>query len=641
MPISPDAAARPHHRCSTNRLLYGVTPLVIVAAVLALDMRRARADDSSERPSRPNVVLIVVDDLGWADLGCYGSRFHRTPHLDALAARGVRFTEAYAACPVCSPTRAALMTGLFPARLNLTDWLPGRGDRPDQMLRRPVIRQELPLERATIAELLKSAGYATAHLGKWHLGGAGFGPCEQGFDLNIAGDHTGTPRNYFAPYRGGKRGDAAAMPGLESAPDGEYLTDRLAAEAERFIAAHRDEPFFLYLPHYGVHTPMKAPETSVARYPSWDGTPHGKQENPIYAAMLEHVDASIGRITAKLAELNLTDRTLVLFTSDNGGLATTEGPQTPATNNGPLREGKGYLYEGGIRVPLIAAGAGVPLRGATCDVPVWSGDVYPTIAELCGRPLRKQDLDLVDGDDVSSLLRGEAGPRRDALYWHYPHYSNQGGKPGGAVRSGSLKLIEFYESGRRELYDLKADPREGRNLAADRPADVERLAKLLAEWRTAVGAQMPTPNPDYVPNPEAADGTIALPARTAEVHGVQLRYEPLPHKNTLGFWVRTDDYAQWRFTANRGGAFEVELLQGCGTGQGGSEIEIEIAGPDGTRIPALRHTVVDTGHFQNFRAFIIGRVELPQPGRYTLTIRPRTKAKAAVMDVRQVTLRRK
>lgn len=600
----------------------------------------AQRDANAEtRRDKPNVILIVVDDLGWADLACYGSKFHKTPNLDALAARGVRFTDAYAACPVCSPTRAAIMTGRVPARLNLTDWLPGRGDRPDQKLLRPKIRQELPLGEPTIAELLKPAGYATAHLGKWHLGGEGFGPREQGFDLNIAGDHTGTPRSYFAPFRGARAGQPAAfMPGLESAPDGEYLTDRLAAEAEKFIAAQHNKPFFLYLPHYGVHTPLKAPAESIAKFASWDGVPHGKQENPIYAAMLEHVDASVGRIAAALEKHNLTDDTLVIFTSDNGGLATSEGPNTPATNNAPLREGKGYLYEGGIRVPLIMAGAGVTARGTTCEVPVWSCDLYPTIAEVCSLGFRKQDVDQFDGYEITGLLTGGEAPQREALYWHYPHYANQGGKPGGAIRAGSLKLIEFYENGRRELYDLKADPRESRNLAADRPDDVARLAKQLSAWRDQVDAKMPTPNPDFVPNPQSADGSIVMPAKWAEVHGVQLRYEPLPHKNTLGFWVRAEDYAAWEFTVAKPGKFDVELLQGCGTGQGGSVVEVQIAG-EGATPTALQHTVVDTGHFQNFRPIVIGEVELAKPGRYTLTIKPKTKAKAAVMDVRQVTLR--
>ncbi len=608
---------------------------LLAAACSAQLIGPAYGNNTDVNPRRPNVVLIVADDLGGMDLGCYGSKFHRTPALDKLAASGVRFTDAYAACPVCSPTRAALMTGKVPARLHLTDWLPGRGDRPDQMLRRPVIRQELPLEEATLAEALKAGGYATAHIGKWHLGGEGFGPREQGFDVNIAGDHTGTPRSYFAPYRGGKKGQTAAvMPGLEDAPAGEYLTDRLTAEAEKFIEAHRAEPFFVYLPHYGVHTPLKAKADMIATYPSWDGVPHGKQENPIYAAMLESVDASVGRIVAKLEQLGLRENTLVIFTSDNGGLATLEGANTPATNNGPLREGKGWLYEGGIRVPLIMSGPGVtkaadgkPAR--TDKTPVWSCDILPTVLELAGL----KPAAAVDGASLAGLLKENAAPQREALYWHYPHYANQGGKPGGAIRAGQWKLIEFYENGRRELFDVSAGGGESRNWAAEKPEVVAELAGKLDAWRKSVDAQMPTPNADYVPNPAANDGSITLAARSAEIHGITLRYEPLPHKNTVGFWTNPDDYATWEFTVAKPGRYEVEILQGCGKGQGGSEAKMVVGGQ------TLTFTVEDTGHFQNFVPRTIGTVKIDQPGRKTLELRAVKKAKAAVMDCRQITLR--
>ncbi len=327
---------------------------------------------------RPNIVLIVADDLGWADLGCYGSKFHRTPHLDRLAGEGRRFVQAYAACPVCSPTRAALMTGKHPARLHLTDWLPGRNDRPDQQLRRPVIRQELPLEEVTLAEALHGSGYATAIIGKWHLGGDGFEPSRQGFDLNIAGDARGSPLSYVAPFS--RQGQT--MPGLAEAPAGQYLTDRLTLEAERFLEAHRAGPFFLYFPHFAVHIPMVAKADLVARYPKWDGTPHGRQENPIYAAMLESLDESVGRIVAKLEQLGRSSDTLVIFTSDNGGLATLEGPNTPPTNNSPLREGKGWLYEGGVRVPLLVRWPGTIAPGVE-ETPVWSADLPATVKGIC------------------------------------------------------------------------------------------------------------------------------------------------------------------------------------------------------------------------------------------------------------------
>src|SRR5262245_45128229 len=403
----------------------------------------------ADTPPRPNVVVILADDLGWADLGCYGSKFHHTPNLDRLAATGLRFTRAYAACPVCSPTRAALMTGKSPARLQLTDWLPGRPDRPDQPLARPPLRQQLPLAETTLAEALKKAGYATGLIGKWHLGGKGYEPQKQGFDVNVAGDQAGSPLSYFAPFRNKDR----FMPGLEKAPAGEYLTDRLAFEAERFLDGHKDRPFFLYLPHYAVHIPMRAKEDRVKKYPQKQVT--GRQSNAVYAAMLESLDEAVGRVVAKREQLKLSDRTIVVFTSDNGGLATLEGPNTPPTINAPLREGKGFLYEGGIRVPLIVKWPGAVKPGSTSDAKAITTDLYPTLLEACGVKPEGQ----LDGVNLVPLLKGGEAPDRPRLFWHYPHYSNQGGKPGGVVRASDYKLIEFYEDGRREIG--RASCREG------------------------------------------------------------------------------------------------------------------------------------------------------------------------------------
>jgi arylsulfatase A-like enzyme len=589
---------------------------ILVMTALAVAGGQVRAAE------RPNIILILCDDLGWADLGCYGSTYHKTPHLDRLAASGVRFTDAYAACPVCSPTRASLLTGRYPQRYNLTDWLPGRPDRPDQKLLRPKINQQLPLEEITVAEALKPAGYVCGHVGKWHLGGKGFGPQQQGFDLNIAGDQTGTARSYFAPFTSK---DGTVMPGLETAPDGEYLTDRLTAEAEKFIDANRDRPFFLYLAHYAPHIPLRARPELVAKYRPGK---HGEQGNPTYAAMLESIDDGVGRILQKLDDLKLAGRTVVVFNSDNGGLATLEGSSMAATYNGPLREGKGYLYEGGIRVPLLVRWPGVARAGTTCNVPVSSIDFFPTVLDACGVTSEAK----LDGASLVPLLKG-GDLKREALYWHYPHYANQGSRPGGAVRAGAYKLIEFYENGRRELYDLSRDVSEARNLIAGKPEVAKELAAKLDAWRKDVGARMMTPNPDYLPNPQAKDGTITLPAHTAEVHGTQLRFEPLPHKNTLGFWTRADDWASWEFTVTTPGRFAVELLQGCGKGQGGSEVELAVGGQ------SLQFTVEDTGHFQNFKAREIGTVKIDKAGRHTLTLKPKRKAAAAVMDVRSVTLK--
>jgi arylsulfatase A len=591
------------------------TTLLLLCSVLP-------ANGRAEAPRRPNVVVVLADDLGWADLGCYGSKYHKTPNLDRLAAQGERFTDAYAACPVCSPSRAALLTGKYPARLNLTDWLPGRADRPDQKLLRPIIEQQLPAAETTLAAALKKAGYATGHIGKWHLGGKGSLPQDRGFDVNIAGDATGSPRSYFAPYKNPR---GLFIPGLQRAPDGEYLTDRLTEEAEKFIESNRDKPFFLYLAHYAVHIPLRAKKDLLAKYKK--GKP-GEQGNPIYAAMIESLDDGVGRILKKLDELKLTERTIVVFTSDNGGLSVREGPDTPSTINAPLREGKGYLYEGGIREPLIVQWPNVARAGHVNGTPVCGIDLFPTVLDACG----VQSEVRVDGVSLVPLLKGGAC-KRDALYWHYPHYSNQGGKPGAAIRAGDYKLIEFYENGRQELYDLKRDRSEAHNRIADKPELAKELSAKLTAWRKAVGAKMMKPNPDYVPNPQSKDGTVVLPARTAEVHGLQLRYEPLPHKNTLGYWTRGDDWASWDFTITKPGAFAVEVLQGCGKGQGGSEVEVSI---DGQTLP---FRVEDTGHFQNFKARTLGQIKLEKAGRYTLAVKAKKKAAAAVMDLRSVTLK--
>jgi arylsulfatase A-like enzyme len=432
-------------------------------------------------------MIILIDDLGWADLGCSGSTFYETPNIDRLAHRGMRFTCAYAACPVCSPSRAAILAGKYPARLHLTDWLPGRTDRRSQKLLRPSIRQELPSEEITLAEALKPVGYATASLGKWHLGGEPFYPEHQGFDLNIGGTETGSPPGGYFRFQ---------TPNLKARTDREYLTDRLTEEAVRFIQEHRDQPFFLYLAHYGVHIPLQAKPDIQARYRSKPRR-ESPQSNPIYAAMIQSVDEGVGNVLRALDDLKIADRSVVIFTSDNGGLSVREGPNTPATSNGPLRAGKGYLYEGGIRVPLIIAGPGVVRPGSICDVPVSGQDLYPTILAMAGvSPAPGQ---VIDGESLLPLLKGDGALRREALYWHYPHYSNQGGKPGGALRQGDLKLIEWYEDGRTELYDLMQDIGERHDLAAERPEQAARLRNQLARWRESVGAQMPKPNPNYDP----------------------------------------------------------------------------------------------------------------------------------------------
>jgi hypothetical protein len=455
-------------------------------------------------------------------------------------------------------------------------------------------------------------------MGKWHLGTGPMGPQAQGFEVNIAGDATGTPRSYFAPYRNA----SGTMPGLENAPEGEYLTDRLGVEAARFISAHKDRPFFLYLPHYAPHTPLKAPAETIARY---QPGPAGRQGNPTYAAMIEHLDRAVGNVLASIASNGLADRTIVIFTSDNGGMVTAEAGPRPATINTPLREGKGFLYEGGIRVPLIVRAPGV--RPAVCPVPVIGTDLTATLLDLLALPADAPK----DGVSFAPALRGEAMPSRP-LYWHYPHYANQGSSPGGAVRDGSWKYVEFLETGRAELFDLSKDPSESRNLALDQPEVTARLREDLAAWRQSISAKMPTVNSGYRPNAPAANGVITLPARRAEVRGRQLRYEPLPHKNTLGFWTDARDTAHWDFELPAAGRYSVEILQGCGAKQGGSEVLLKIGGAQ------ILFTVEETGGWQNFVRRTLGTVEIAA-GPQMLDVVPVKKTGVAIMDLREIVLR--
>jgi arylsulfatase A-like enzyme len=412
-------------------------------------------------PRPPNVVFILADDLGVNDLGAYGRKEHRTPHLDRLAAEGLRFTTAYVASPICSPSRAAIMTGRAPARLHLTTYIPGRIDAPSQKLLHPPMRQQLPLEETTLAERLRAAGYATAAIGKWHLGAAGFTPREQGFDIYHPGQATTKPSD----TEGGK---------------GEY---DLTREAERFIDANRDRPFFLYLAHNNPHIPYLSARPDLVEQ-------NRGAFDPAYAATVQTLDDSVGRLLAHLDAAGLRDRTIVIFTSDNGGLHVPEGPHPRVTHNTPFRAGKGYVYEGGLRVPLIVRGPGLAAR-RVIDAPFVNTDWLPTLLDLVGAPAA-QDL---DGVNQASLLRtGKPSPLR-TLFWHLPHYTNQGSRPAGAVRDGAWKLVEHYDSEDVELFNLETDAGEARNLAKAEPARMATLRQRLREWRRSVGAQENTPNP--------------------------------------------------------------------------------------------------------------------------------------------------
>jgi hypothetical protein len=355
--------------------------------------------------------------------------------------------------------------------------------------------------------------------------------------------------------------------------------------------------------------------------------------NALYAAMLESIDDSVGRILRKLQVLDLTTNTLVLFTSDNGGLSAREGPDTPATSNFPLRAGKGHLYEGGIRVPFIARWPGVVPGATTETAPISSCDLYPTLLSLAGVKLPSDPG--TDGVSLAPLLERSGPLTRDPIYWHYPHYSNQGGKPGGAILDGDFKLIESYESGYLELYNLVDDPGETNNLAGLQPQLANDLAKKLADWRRRLHADMMTTNAAYepVPIPPSADGAVLLAAHEATIHGSTLRYEPPAHKNTLGYWTKKDDWVSWEFTLAKPGTFSIEVLQGCGKGSGGAEVEVSVG------LANLLFVVEDTGHFQNFVPRTIGSLALATTGPHTLTVKPNTKPGVAVMDLRRVTLR--
>jgi arylsulfatase A-like enzyme len=461
------------------------------------------------RPVRrpPNFVFLLIDDLGWVDTGTYGSTFYETPNVDALASSGMRFTAAYAASPVCSPTRASILTGQHPARLDITDWIGGsqRG-----MLLPAEYAHQLPLAAVTIAEALGQAGYVSGFVGKWHLGDDPYLPQQQGFALNVAGHGAGQPASYFYPYRDRDgRSTRWDVPDLAGGSDGEYLTDRLTDEALRFLEARQNDPFLLYLAHYAVHTPIESKQELTERYRAkLESLPplaspavveeHGRaftrqvQDNPAYAGMIQSVDESVGRVLEKLDDLGIADDTIVIFMSDNGGLSTLAGTHNAPTTNVPLRAGKGWLYEGGIREPLLVRWPGIVEQGSVCSVPVTSSDFFPTMLEMAGLPL--QPGLHRDGVSLVPLLSQRGVLDRDALYWHFPHYHGSGSRPSGAVRVGDYKLIEWFEDGAVELYDLATDLGETTDLSERMPEWAAALKARLTAWREEVGANMTRPN---------------------------------------------------------------------------------------------------------------------------------------------------
>ncbi len=474
------------------------------AAALALPPGLIADGASTARPlrraqDRPNIVFIIIDDLGWKDVGFMGSRYYETPNIDKLAGQGVVFTNAYANAPNCAPTRACLLTGQYSPRHGVyTVASPARGEEHLRKLIPIPNKTTLVPRVVTIAEALKPAGYVSASVGKWHLGrGSETGPSGQGFDVNVGGNDRGHPRSYFSPYQ---------IEELKDGPEGEYLTDRLTTEALGFIKTNKDNPFFLYLSHYAVHTPIQAKWDITEKYKEKKGS--SGQGNPAYAAMIESTDQSVGRVIDNLDELGLMDRTVVFFFSDNGGYG-------PVTSMEPLRGAKGMLYEGGIRVPLIVRWPGKVRPGGVCDMPVIGIDFYPTILEMTGAT--KPSGHILDGESLVPLLTQSAALRREAIFWHFPAYleAYRGGKsqspwrttPVGAVRQGDWKLIEFFEDGNLELYNLKEDVGERNNLAEKMPELAGRLHRELLEWRRSVNAPVPTErNPRYDPNARPVKG---------------------------------------------------------------------------------------------------------------------------------------
>lgn len=464
-----------------------------------------RAQQSKPDSHKLNVVFILADDLGWKDLGCYGSSFYETPNIDALAKDGMRFTRAYAACEVCSPTRASILTGKYPVRTGVTDVINEKGIREPEKWKRNTsllpapYELHLPLREFTLAEAMKKAGYVTYIAGKWHLGPEGYWPEDQGFDINMGGWSAGQPSSYFSPYHN---------PKLPDGPKGEYLPERLSRETVNFIKRHTDTPFFIYRSLYLVHTPLRAKKELIEKYEQkkkrlglQDEFGHeGKnrvrlnQCKPVYAAMVEAMDDAVGEIVKTLKEEGLYDHTLIIFTSDNGGLSTSEGLPT---SNLPLRGGKGWIYEGGIRVPLIIRLPGVTKPGSVSKAMITSTDFYPTILNIVHQPLIPSQH--LDGMSMLPVLKGKQGKQRTFIFWHYPHYSNQGGAPASCIMKGNWKLIKWYglNENRYALYNVKKDIGEKNDLSSRYPKKTAGMKAELDAFLKSVSAKYPTPNPNF------------------------------------------------------------------------------------------------------------------------------------------------
>ena len=452
---------------------------LLLTGFVSISCQRSHADDKP-----PNFVFLLADDLGWTGLGCFGSDFYETPHLDAFAESGVRFTNAYSACTVCSPTRASIMTGMYPARLHLTDFIAGQ-NRPYARMRIPDWKKQLSSDHTTIAEMLKNSGYRTGHIGKWHLnakskGVSGTMPTDQGFDVSISAPSG--RRGYFLPK--GVRSDAGTN----------YLTDYLTDHACQFIKESKAHPFFLYFAYNVPHTPIEG-RNDLVDYFKQKADPKKLHHNPIYAAMVASLDESVGRILAEIEKSGVVENTVVVFTSDNGGLTQRYGKHDDFTENLPLRRGKGSAYEGGVRVPAIVRWPGVTKVNTVCHEPIMTTDYFPTFLKIAG--IDNYSASEIDGHSITALLRNADASINRNLYWHYPHYHAGGDGPYSAVRSGDYRLIEFHEDNSVQLYNLADDLREETDLSTKMPKKVNALRDDLHRWRESVNAQMPSVNPNF------------------------------------------------------------------------------------------------------------------------------------------------
>ena len=526
---------------------YKSLSLIFAGVFSGAETFKMYAEENAGTRQNPNIVFFLVDDLSWMDIACYGSKFYETPNIDRLAHDGIRFTNAYAACHVSSPTRASIMTGRYPASIGMTDFLAGRRNHPFQRFLNNPNRQQLPDDELTIAEALRNNGYRTAIIGKWHLGNTPYGPTTRGFDEHIPLNWNGgmTP-TYFYPFR---------MNGYNGEPD-DYLTDRLTKEAVDFIERNKDHPFFLYMSHFAVHDPIQGRKDLVEKYKRklmnmtfpqgepfiLEGNPDDEnplsrkqldsllhtpeykdqykllphrtvkikqhQDNAEFAAMVESMDESLGLIRGKLEELGIAENTIIIFLSDNGGMSAMNfsNPERNvpkekldecfASSILPLRGGKGWMYEGGIRVPMIIYYPGVTKSGKVCDVPVISVDFFPTIVEMASVSL--PETKICEGVNLMPLLRGKKKIPDRALYWHFPHYSELGlQSPCAAIRFGDYKLIEYFENNTVQLFNLKKDLGELSDLSKSNPKKVKELRDMLHNWQNSKGLEPMKPNPDF------------------------------------------------------------------------------------------------------------------------------------------------